>query len=137
LGALDDRVNVVVSSSGFEPIASDDNAQRWARDSGFVYMPHLRLFVVQPKPRYLPWDFDDILMMIHPRPLMIVQGKDDPIWTHEELIAQMAQTVAEAYQRDGVPERFRAILFKGGHEFPTQAQDEAIRFVWRTCSDLH
>ena len=133
LGALDNRVNVVVSVSGFERIATDDDAQRWARDSWFVYIPRLRPFVVQPKPRHLPWDFDDVLMAVHPRPLMIVQGKDDPIWSHEELIADVAQTVAEAYQRAGIPERFRVILFEGGHEFPVQAQDEAIRFVRRTC----
>jgi len=69
LAALDPRINIVVSSAGFERIASDLNAERWARASWFVYMPKLRPYMSKPPPRQLPWDFDDVLLAIHPRPM--------------------------------------------------------------------
>jgi dienelactone hydrolase len=133
LAALDERVSVVVSSGGFERIATDDNADRWARDSWFIYMPKLRPYVKQPAPRAVPWDFDDVLLAVHPRPLMIVQGDHDPIWTHTESVREVATRVAEAYRRAGRSEDFESILFNGGHEFPAAAQDRAVAFVRRAC----
>lgn len=125
LGAFDKRINVVVSNAGFERIATDNNAERWARDAWFVYMPLLKPALKKPAPRVVPWDFDDVLRAIRPRPVFISQGTRDPIWTQVQSVSEIA--TAESYA--GL--RFRS--FEGGHEFPPRLQDEALIFVREHC----
>jgi hypothetical protein len=133
LAALDKRIDVAVSSAGFERITTDEAADRWARASWFIYMPKLRPFVTAPPPRGLPWDFEDVLLAIHPRSVMILQGLSDPIWTHEESVGDAAALVGEVYSGAEKPDSFRAVLFSGGHEFPSALQDEAVRFISNEC----
>lgn len=135
LGALDERVDVVVSNDGFERIATDTDAKRWARDSLFTYMPALKPYVDQPAPRTVPWDFEDVLLAIYPRPLMVLQAKDDPVWTHEESVGDVAGLMTTLYARSNQDD-FRYVSFSGGHEFPQRYQMEAVRFVKTRCRSL-
>lgn len=129
LAAFDAGVDAVVSSGGFESIALDDDAMRWARESYFIYMPSLRPHVRGPAPRTVPWDFDDVLELVAPRPTLIVQGTRDPLWTHPESVPAM---VAKARQ-DVPAARIETLLHDGGHEFGSELQLKALAFVQKAC----
>lgn len=133
LAAFDKRINVVVSSGGFEMIATDDNAERWARRSWFVYMPALRPYVTGPAPHQVPWDFDDVIRAIFPRPVMIVHGGHDPIWTHANSVDDMARQMKSFYTKAGIAGEFEDYHFEGGHEFPVSAVIKSIRFIGKEC----
>jgi len=133
LAAFDKRINVVVSSGGFELIATDDNAERWARKSGFVYMPALRPYVTGPAPHQVPWDFDDVIHTIFPRPIMIVHGGHDPIWTHANSVNDMTRQIKDFYKKAGIADRFEDYYFEGGHKFPVSAITKSISFVEKEC----
>lgn len=133
LAAFDKRIDVVVSSGGFEPIATDTDAQRWSRSTWFVYMPALRSIVTQPAPRQVPFDFDGLMSTIYPRAVMVVQGREDPTWTNENLIPEHLQKIEDAYKRAKIAGQFDLSMFEGGHEFPILEQYDAIRFVRERC----
>lgn len=133
LSAFDSRVDVTISSGGFESIATDDDAERWSRSSWFVYAPALRNVVTNPAPREVPWDFADLLALISPRAVKIIQGDDDPIWTRERELPAQLEGVAAIYARAGLQDRFSLSMFAGGHVFPDQHQEEAVQFVRNHC----
>jgi acetyl esterase/lipase len=133
LAAFDKRIDVAVSSGGFEPIATDTDAERWSRSSWFVYSPALRNIVTQPAPRKVPFDFSSLIGAIYPRAVMVVQGTQDPTWTHEDLIPEHLKSVEEAYQRTKIAGQFDLSMFKGGHEFPEPEQRDAVEFVRERC----
>lgn len=133
LAAFDKRIDAVVTSGGFESIATDSDAERWARRSWFIYAPALRPFVEQAPPRAVPWDFDDLLGMVYPRPLMIVQGNDDPTWTNEQKLPAFLQEIHNRYAQAGLQRRFTLSMFDGGHAFPAVEQEAAVSLVSETC----
>lgn len=133
LSAFDRRIDVTVSSAGFESIATDTNAERWARTSWFIYAPALRAVVSAPAPRAVPFDFNDIIATIAPRSVLVLQGTDDPTWTHVKLLRNFLQGVEHTYQVHHAGERFRLAMFPGKHEFPEAEQKEALKFVTDQC----
>lgn len=58
----------------------------------------------------------DIAALIAPRPLLIENGTEDPIFPVAETVAA-SREVAKAYDLLGVPERFDQDIFVGGHQF--------------------
>lgn len=61
-------------------------------------------------------DMADIAALIAPRPLLVENGTDDPIFPVARTVAACAQ-VAAAYALLGVPEHFDQDIFPGGHQF--------------------
>ncbi len=61
-------------------------------------------------------DMADIAALIAPRPLLIENGTDDPIFPVARTVAACAQ-LAAAYALLDVPERFDQDIFPGGHQF--------------------
>lgn len=130
LSAFDGDIDVVVSSAGFESIARDEHAERWARRSLFVYMPELREVVETKAPRKVPWDFDDILNLISPRPVLVMQGRNDENWNANSA----ADMVFSANQRSGLgTPLIRLLLHDRGHDFSEPLQDAAVQFVSDQC----
>ena len=77
--ALDKRIAGVVSISGFTPMRSDTPDKGM---SGMTRYSHLyglipRLGLYAGKEAELPYDFDDMVAMIAPRPVLIVQPQRD------------------------------------------------------------
>jgi len=77
--ALDDRIATVASFSGFTPLRSDTDAKptggirrlfEW-----HALQPHLGLFHCREDD--IPYDFDDVLALIAPRPCLIVSPLRD------------------------------------------------------------
>ncbi len=73
--ALDSRVAGVVSISGFTPMRTDTAAKgtggvaRYSHERGNI--PRLGFFVGHEA--QIPYDFDDVIAAIAPRPVMVVQ----------------------------------------------------------------
>lgn len=130
LAAFDERIDAVVASGGFESMAGDKDAARWARPSLFVYMPLLKPYVNQPAPRQVPWDWDHVLSLIAPRPTLVVQGAKDPMWTHPESAAAVVAKVKE----DHPSAPLEGIFHPGGHEFGQDLQVRAAEFVKAACT---
>lgn len=131
LAAFDERVKATLANSGFERIASDTEPTRWARDRGFIYMPALTRATRGQEP--LPWDWEDVLVQIYPRSLMIAQGLEDPGFTNEISVAQTARAVESAYKTGKHAERFEAHLWPGGHAFPRKFQTGAGDWIEAQC----
>jgi dienelactone hydrolase len=77
--ALDPRVKAVVAISGFTPMRSDTVARGTGGIARFSHerplLPRLGTFVGREKE--LPYDYDDVLAAIAPRPVLIVQPTMD------------------------------------------------------------
>ncbi len=77
--ALDPRVKGVVSISGFTPMRPDTaqsgtgGVARFSLERGLI--PRLGFFVGHEA--QIPYDFDDVLGLIAPRPALVVQGQLD------------------------------------------------------------
>lgn len=78
-GALDERLGGVASFSGFTPLRKDTND----RPTGGIQrlwnwhalQPRLGLF--EGKEDLIPWDYQDVLRLISPRPCLIVSPRND------------------------------------------------------------
>jgi pimeloyl-ACP methyl ester carboxylesterase len=71
--ALEPRVAGVVSVSGFTPMRAAGGVDRWALERGLL--PRLGAFAGHEKDG--PYDFDDLLSAIAPRPVLVVQPQLD------------------------------------------------------------
>jgi pimeloyl-ACP methyl ester carboxylesterase len=71
--ALDPRVKGVVSISGFTPMRGADGVARYSHERGLI--PRLGFFAGQEA--RLPYDFDDLLTSIAPRPVLVMQPQLD------------------------------------------------------------
>ncbi len=133
LGAFNKNINVVISNGGFSSIASDVKANRWSRDSGFIYIPLLKPYVKALPPKELPWDFDDVLKLINPRPALIIHGKNDGEWPNNNSVPEL---VAKA--NDGSAEPGISLIFhEGGHYFGLEQQMAAIEFAEQSCEKTY
>ncbi|MDQ2799022.1 MAG: alpha/beta hydrolase family protein [Armatimonadota bacterium] len=101
--ALDPRVSACVVSGYFNTFAASILSISHCIDN---YVPGLLRLGEMP----------DLAALIAPRALFVENGRADPIFP----IAAFEQAVAQArdiYQTFGVPERFAAETFDGGHQF--------------------
>lgn len=83
---------------------------------------------------YLPgalcwFDFPDLALLVAPRPLVVVQGEDDPLFPAEGVRAAFARARAIYAAMDAV-DRCRVLLCPGGHRFyPEEAWAAAGDFL--------
>jgi dienelactone hydrolase len=114
----DRRVRAAVSSCGFGQIATllrDGINHNFA-----LYVPGL----------LQQGDMDALVAGLAPRPFMLAAGADDPIFPVDGVRA-IAERAAAAYDDAGAPERFRALIFQGGHGLPPEVKSEAYAFLDR------
>ena len=107
LAALDPRVSVAVVSAYFNTFAASVLAVDHCIDN---YVPGLLRLCEMP----------DLAALVAPRALFVESGRDDPIFP----FAGFEQAVAlarEVYAGFGVPNRFAAEAFEGGHRFDGRA----------------
>jgi cephalosporin-C deacetylase-like acetyl esterase len=62
------------------------------------------------------FEMADLAGLIAPRPLIIVAGRDDPIFPLSG-VKETFDTIQQIYNAAGAPERCRLIIGKGGHRF--------------------
>ncbi len=91
--AMDDRITGVACHAGFTPMRTDTDAsptggiRRWWEWHGLV--PKLGLFH-ENEPE-IPYDYDDVLALIAPRPCLVVAPEFDRHADHDDVKACMAK----------------------------------------------
>lgn len=104
--ALDGRIAGVGSFCGFTPMRTDTDAKptggirRWLE--WHAIQPRLGLFAGEEAD--IPYDFDDVLACIAPRPCLIVSPLHDRHADHAD-IARCVDTARSAWQEVGYPDR--------------------------------
>jgi dienelactone hydrolase len=107
LAALDERVRVAVVSGYFTSLRTEIDV--WDRLAGWD--------ICNAVPGLLAWaDLPDIAALIAPRDLVIENGRQDPLYTLEGVVAGFRRAT-RAWELLGVPEAVELDLFDGVHEW--------------------
>ncbi len=116
LGGLDDRVKVAVAV-GFMTTWREFLLDKAFTHTWMTYVPLL--------PKDL--DFPEILALRAPAATMVLNCREDPLYTMPEMQRADAM-IAETFKRAKASERYRAIYYDGGHKFDRKMQADA--FEW-------
>jgi len=128
--ALDPRVKAVVSISGFTPMRTDTAAKPTGGLARFAIerpvAPRLGLFIGRES--QLPYDYDDLLAAIAPRPVRIVQPSMDRDATPADVHAAVEQA-RKAYAAAGAVDKLALDEPIDYQRFPTATQTRAIEWL--------
>ena len=116
LAGLDDRIRCSVCV-GFMTTWRDFLLNKCFVHTWMAYVPLL--------PREL--DFPDVLSLRAPLPTMVLNTRQDELYTRAEMQAA-DETLRGVYRKAGMPERYRCSFYDGPHKFDLPMQDEA--FAW-------
>ena len=123
--ALDARVKGVVSICGFTPMRTDrDGLVRYAQEHPLI--PRLGLY--EGKQPQVPYDFDDLLGMIAPRPVLVVQPQLD----RDAAPADVHGAVERARKIYGLYDAAPKLALQEPWDYnrlPNQTQDEIVRWM--------
>ena len=75
-------------------------------------------------------DLDALVGALAPRAFLLTAGETDPLFPIDG-VRSIVEKAQHHYTQEGVPERFRAILFSSGHSFPDDVKAEAYGFLDR------
>ena len=115
-GALLPRVSFAIASCCFSTFADSIMSIYHCTDN---YVPGL----------YPVADMPDVLGLFAPRPIVVVSGKDDPIFPHEGT-ARAFDRLRAIYAAAGAGERCRWVVGAGGHRFyPEEAWPVALELL--------
>jgi dienelactone hydrolase len=116
LGGMDDRIKVAVVV-GFMTTWREFLLDKAFTHTWMTYVPLL--------PKDL--DFPEILALRAPAPTMVLNCREDPLYTLPEMKRADAM-IAETFKRAKAANRYRAIYYEGGHKFDRPMQADA--FDW-------
>ncbi len=116
LGGMDDRIKVAVAV-GFMTTWREFLLNRSFTHTWMTYVPLL--------PKDL--DFPEILALRAPAPTMVLNCREDPLYTMPEMQRADAM-IAETFKRAKASDRYRSIYYDGGHKFDRAMQADA--FDW-------
>ena len=75
-------------------------------------------------------DFPEILGLRVPRPALVQNTNQDPLYTREGMKAA-GKILKDVYKKAGAAERFRVSFYEGGHQFNRAMQAEAFEWFER------
>jgi dienelactone hydrolase len=116
LGGLDERIKVAIAV-GFMTTWREFLLDKAFTHTWMTYVPLL--------PNDL--DFPEILAMRAPAATMVLNCRQDPLYTMPEMERADAM-IADTFKRANAADRYRAIYYDGGHKFDLQMQKDA--FDW-------
>lgn len=116
LGGLDPRVKVAIAV-GFMTTWREFLLDKAFTHTWMTYVPLL--------PKDL--DFPEILALRAPEATMVLNCRQDPLYTMPEMQRADAM-IAETFKRANASERYRSIYYDGGHKFDRAMQADA--FDW-------
>jgi len=128
--ALDPRVAGLVSISGFTPMRTDTadrgtgGVARYSHERGL--MPRLGFFVGHEA--QIPYDFDDLVATVAPRPAMIVEPQLDRDGNPADVRAAIDRA-RTAYALQGAPASLALLEPWDYTRLPNSTQDEIIRWM--------
>lgn len=131
--AFDARIAAAVTNGGMLSWVRDTG--HWARPpdpegrpvSSWIYIPRFRPYIDDPdKP--IPIDFEHLMMMAAPRPLLIMSSENE--MKQHDTIAKAAQA-AEVYRQHGAGDRITLFSYPGGHNYPPVAKRHSFNWLDR------
>jgi dienelactone hydrolase len=126
--AFDARIAAVVSICGWGPLrgVGGRRAANWVQSYNF---PKLVPYLHEQKP--LPFDFDDIVACLAPRPFLDVRAAQDETFPNRHEQAQALTRLAGIWDRAGGEEHFRTIEVPGDPAHGAIAAGEQLRWLRR------
>jgi dienelactone hydrolase len=116
LGGLDDRINVAIAV-GFMTTWRDFLLDKCFTHTWMTYVPLL--------PRDL--DFPEILALRAPAPTMVLNCREDPLYTMAEM-RRADSILRQTFDRANAADHYRCNFYDGGHKFDRAMQSDA--FDW-------
>jgi dienelactone hydrolase len=116
LGGLDERVKVAIAV-GFMTTWREFLLDKAFTHTWMTYVPLL--------PKDL--DFPEILALRAPLPTMVLNCRQDELYTMPEMQRADAM-IAETFRRANASDKYRSIYYEGGHKFDLDMQKDA--FAW-------
>jgi acetyl esterase/lipase len=126
VGVFDQRLKVMVSSSGFDSFHNykSGDLSGWCQPR---YM--MRIETVYGKdPKKMPFDFPDVLAALAPRHLYVHAPLGDSNFRVESA-KRCVEAASSVYRLLGVADRIVAVYPPGKHGFPLEAREAAYRFI--------
>lgn len=125
LAAFDSRVRAVVSSCGFTSFRryAGGNLAGYSAPGG---MPLIRTLFGDDAAR-MPFDLDDVLTAIAPRPVLVIAPERDGLYSVVG-VAEVLSAARPAFEQLGAPEALASYRPASLHHFPPQAQ--RVAFDW-------
>jgi dienelactone hydrolase len=127
--AFDDRVACAVPNGGV--LSWDRSRDHWSRKgdnkqgvSGYIYIPNFRPYVDDPA-RPVPVDFEHLMMMAAPRPLLVQCTEDE---AERDDIAEKVAAANEVYRELRAGDRIALFTYPGPHNYPPVAK--RFSFAW-------
>lgn len=126
--ALDERIAGVVAVAGITPLRTDTpekgtgGVARWSRWLPLV--PRLGRFV--GREARIPYDFDEVISLVAPRPVVLVQPTSDYHSDAADLRACVA-AARTAYALEGRPEALRYVEVEDYNRYSRKIADEVNR----------
>jgi pimeloyl-ACP methyl ester carboxylesterase len=128
--ALDPRVNGVVSIAGFTPMRTDTpnigdgGVARYATERDLI--PKLGFFIGHES--QIPYDYDDLLAMIAPRPVLVVEPQLDRDATPADVEAAVKQA-KQVYGLYGAQDKIAIQEPWDYNRLPNNVQNDAIQWM--------
>lgn len=131
--ALDARVKGIVSIAGFTPMRTDTAARgtggvaRYSHERGLI--PRLGFFVGHEA--QIPYDFDELIATIAPRPVLIVEPQLD----RDAILADVHAAVEQArkiYTLYGAPAKLAIEEPWDYNRLPDRTQDQILKWMGAT-----
>jgi dienelactone hydrolase len=119
LGGMDERIKVAVAV-GFMTTWRDFLLNKDFTHTWMTYVPLL--------PKDL--DFPEILALRAPAPAMVLDCREDPLYTLPEMQRADAM-IAETFKRANAADRYKCIYYDGGHKFDRAMQTDAFNWFDR------
>lgn len=141
LAAFDPRIKATVSSCGWTLMDFYDAGEAvsaqyggrlgpWAQDR---YMPRIQsVYALDPK--RLPFDFDEVIASIAPRPFFSISPVSDANFAVEG-VRKASERIAAAYKTCRASDNFSVACPACGHDFPPEVREQAYRFLDRFLAD--
>jgi dienelactone hydrolase len=116
LAWYDQRVRCAASSCGFAQLGI---LQKMGINHNFaMYLPGL----------LTKGDYADVVSQVCPKPLFLSFGAEDPLLPMAS-VQDLIDKSCAAYEKAGCGDRFKPIIFAGGHAFSRERQEAAIGFI--------
>jgi dienelactone hydrolase len=128
--ALDARVKGVVSIAGFTPMRTDVAARgdggvaRYSQERGLI--PQLGFFLGHES--QIPYDYQDLLGMIAPRPVLVVQPLLDRDANPNEVAGAIRQA-RQVYALYGAPDKLQMLDPWDYNRLPNNTQNDAVDWM--------
>ena len=141
--AFDERLRAGASNCGFDTFRIDGNTWRWSHATALL--PRLGFYVSNPRINMdfyravpdseviqTPFDLHELLSLIAPRPLFLSTSDEDFVFPNGGWSARRALVrVKPVYELLGSPEKLSSYFFSGGHNFPSDASNQAYAWLER------